>query len=621
MIGSMYSVIAMKLILTTGVVPNLNISAALLGFLFIRTWLKVLEKSGFVSKPFTRQENTMIQTCAVACYGIANGGGFGSYILALNKKTYELAGVNNEGNSPKSVKEPGLGWTTGYLYLISFVGLFALIPLRKIMILDLKLTYPSGLATAVLINGFHNQSDKIAKKQVQGFMKYFSISFFWGFFKWFFSGTGTGKVQCGFGQFPIFGLKAWKHTFYSDFSMTYIGAGMIVSHLVNLSLILGAVLSHGLMWPLISRHKGDWFSESLQESDMKSLFGYKVFLSIALILGDGLYNFAKILACTIINIHDKLKNRDLEMVVGGQEKPIEVLKRNQIFIGENIPIWLATVGYALFAIICTLAIPFMFPQLKWYYVVSAYIIAPSLAFCNAYGVGLTDINMSYNYAKVAIFVLAAMSGKEDGIVAALIGCGLIKSVVSVASILMQDFKTAYLTCTSPKAMFLSQVIGTTLGCVTAPLSFFLFYKAFDVGNPDGEFKAPFALMYRNMAILGVQGFSALPNHCLQICYGFFALAIGVNVVRDMSPQKVGKYMPLPMVMAMPFLVGAYFAIDMCIGSLIVFVSHKINSKKAEFMVSAIASGLICGEGLWTLPAAVLALAKVNPPICMKFLPS
>lgn len=92
-------------------------------------------------------------------------------------------------------------------------------------------------------------------------------------------------------------------------------------------------------------------------------------------------------------------------------------------------------------------------------------------------------------------------------------------------------------------------------------------------------------------------------------------------MRDMSPQKVGKYMPLPMVMAMPFLVGAYFAIDMCIGSLIVFVSHKLNSKKAEFMVSAIASGLICGEGLWTLPAAVLALAKVNPPICMKFLPS
>uniref|UniRef100_A0A6N2M4Z3 Uncharacterized protein n=1 Tax=Salix viminalis TaxID=40686 RepID=A0A6N2M4Z3_SALVM len=36
------------------------------------------------------------------------------------------------------------------------------------------------------------------------------------------------------------------------------------------------------------------------------------------------------------------------------------------------------------------------------------------------------------------------------------------------------------------------------------------------------------------------------------------------------------------------------------------------------MVPAVASGLICGEGLWTLPEAVLALAQVKPPICMKF---
>lgn len=74
MIGTMYSVIAMKLNLTTGLVPNLNVSAALIAFVFIRSWTKMLEKAGFVSKPFSRQENTMIQTCAVACYSIAVGG-------------------------------------------------------------------------------------------------------------------------------------------------------------------------------------------------------------------------------------------------------------------------------------------------------------------------------------------------------------------------------------------------------------------------------------------------------------------------------------------------------------------------------------------------------------------
>lgn len=74
MIGTIYSIIAMKLNLTIGLVPNLNVSAALLAFVFIRTWTKVLQKSGFIAKPFTRQENTMIQTCAVACYSISVGG-------------------------------------------------------------------------------------------------------------------------------------------------------------------------------------------------------------------------------------------------------------------------------------------------------------------------------------------------------------------------------------------------------------------------------------------------------------------------------------------------------------------------------------------------------------------
>lgn len=615
-IGIIYSVIVMKLNLTTGLVPNLNVSAALLAFVFIRTWTKLLQKAGIVSTPFTRQENTIIQTCAVACYSIAVGGGFGSYLLGLNKRTYEQAGVDTEGNVPGSYKEPGIGWMTGFLFVTSFVGLLALVPLRKIMIIDYKLTYPSGTATAVLINGFHtSRGDKMAKKQVHGFMKFFSISFFWSFFQWFYS----GGEKCGFSQFPTFGLKAWKQSFYLDFSATYIGAGMICSHLVNLSLLLGAVLSWGVMWPLITARKGNWFPSTLSESSMKSLNGYKVFISIALILGDGLYNFLKILFFTIRSISIRLNNKEPKAFADTQNQALDDLQRNELFVRESIPVWVACVGYTLFAIISIIIIPLMFPELKWYYVVVAYLLAPSLGFCNAYGAGLTDMNMAYNYGKVALFILAALAGKESGVVAGLIGCGLIKSIVSISSDLMHDFKTGHLTLTSPRSMLLSQAIGTAIGCVVAPLTFFLFYKAFDVGNPNGEFKAPYAIIYRNMAILGVEGFSALPHHCLQLCYGFFAFAIAANLVRDLSPAKIGKWVPLPMAMAVPFLVGAYFALDMCMGSLVVFVWHKIDSKRANLMVPAVASGLICGDGLWILPSSILALAKIRPPICMSFM--
>lgn len=617
-IGIIYSVIVMKLNLTTGLVPNLNVSAALLAFVLIRTWTKLLHKAGYVSSPFTRQENTIIQTCAVACYSISVGGGFGSYLLGLNKNTYEQAGIDTDGNSPGSYKEPAVGWMTGFLFVSSFVGLLALVPLRKIMVIDYKLSYPSGTATAVLINGFHTpKGDKMARKQVHGFTKFFSISFLWGFFQWFYS----GGIQCGFVNFPTFGLRAWRQTFYFDFSMTYIGAGMICSHLVNLSLLLGAVLSWGLMWPLIGEQKGVWFPKALPESSMKSLNGYKVFISIALILGDGLYNFLKILYFTSISIRTSMNKKTNKISSDDGNHPIDELQRNEVFIRESIPLWIACSGYVLLSVISIIIIPIMFPELKWYFVLVAYVIAPSLSFCNAYGAGLTDMNMAYNYGKVALFILAALSGKDNGVVAGLVGCGLIKSIVSISSDLMHDFKTGHLTLTSPRSMLLSQAIGTAIGCVVAPIVFFLFYKAFDVGNPDGDYKAPYAIIYRNMAILGVEGFSALPQHCLQLCYGFFTFAILANLLRDTSPKNVSKWVPLPMAMAVPFLVGAYFAIDMCMGSLVVFVWHKLNSNNASLMVPAVASGLICGDGLWILPSSILALAKINPPICMSFLPT
>ncbi|XP_019195404.1 PREDICTED: metal-nicotianamine transporter YSL3-like isoform X2 [Ipomoea nil] len=618
LIGMIYSVIVTKLNLTTGLVPNLNVSAALLAYVLIQFWCKLLQKANIVSTPFTKQENTVIQTCAVACYSIAVGGGFGSYLLGLNKRTYEQAGVDTQGNVPGSHKEPRLNWIIPFLFVSTFVGLLALVPLRKIMIIDYKLAYPSGTATAVLINGFHTpKGDNEAKKQVRGFVKFFSFSFLWSFFQWFYS----GGAQCGFSHFPTLGLQALKHSFYFDFSMTYVGAGMICSHLVNLSLLVGAIASWGIMWPLIGERKGSWFPATLPQDSMKSLNGYKVFISIALILGDGLYNFLRTLFYTSRRIFAAMNKKNSRTFPETKDEPLDNLQRNEFFIRESIPLWAACVGYLFFVVIATVIIPIMFPELKWYFVLVAYVLAPALSFCNAYGAGLTDMNMAYNYGKVALFILAALSGEENGVVAGLVGCGLIKTIVSISSDLMHDFKTGHLTLTSPRSMLLSQAVGTAMGCIVAPLSFFLFYKTFDVGNPDGEYKAPYAIIYRNMAILAVEGFSTLPQHCLQLCYGFFVFAMVANLLKDLSPKNVGKWIPLPMAMAVPFLVGASFAIDMCMGSLVVYTWHRLNRKKATLMVPAVASGLICGDGLWILPQSILALAKVKAPICMTFLPA
>lgn len=59
-------------------------------------------------------------------------GGFGSYLLGLNKKTYEQAGIDTPGNGLGSYKDPAFGWMSGFLFVSAFVGLLALVPLRKV---------------------------------------------------------------------------------------------------------------------------------------------------------------------------------------------------------------------------------------------------------------------------------------------------------------------------------------------------------------------------------------------------------------------------------------------------------------------------------------------------------
>ncbi|KAI3698635.1 hypothetical protein L2E82_42330 [Cichorium intybus] len=624
MLGVLFSFIVMKLNLTTGIIPSLNVAAGLLGFFFVKTWTKALEQFGLLKHPFTRQENTVIQTCVVATSGIAFSGGFGSYLFGMSDT---IAAQSSDSNSPTramNIKNPSLAWIIGFLFIVSFIGLCSVVPLRKIMIIDFKLTYPSGTATAHLINSFHTpQGAKLAKKQVSALGKFFSFSFLWSFFQWFF----TSADGCGFENFPTFGLKAYQNMFYFDFSTMYVGVGMICPYIINISLLLGVILSWGIMWPLIEKKEGEWYPAGLKPNDFHGIQGYRVFTAIALILGDGLYNFLKVLGSTSIELYNQLiKKKESHTVLPVGQDGITISfddqRRKHVFMKDRIPTWFAVAGYVAIAAVAMTTLPRIFEQLEWYYVLVIYAFAPALAFCNAYGCGLTDWSLVSTYGKLAIFVIGAWAGKsQGGVLAGLAACGVMMNIVSTASDLMQDFKTGYMTLASPRSMFVSQVIGTAMGCVIAPCVFWVFYEAFpDLGVYGSEYPVPYAIVYRNLAILGVEGFSSLPKNCLSLCYGLFATAILINVARDTAPKKWARFIPIPMAIAIPFYItGTSFAIDMCVGSLILFIWEKKNKAQADAFGPAVASGLICGEGLWSVPKSILALVKVSPPICMKFL--
>ena len=54
---------------------------------------------------------------------------------------------------------------------------------------------------------------------------------------------------------------------------------------------------------------------------------------------------------------------------------------------------------------------------------------------------------------------------------------------------------------------------------------------------------------------------------------------------------------------------------MTIGAVILGIWQYFNPADALISAPLVASALIAGDGVWSVPSAILALAKVTPPLC------
>jgi hypothetical protein len=69
-------------------------------------------------------------------------------------------------------------------------------------------------------------------------------------------------------------------------------------------------------------------------------------------------------------------------------------------------------------------------------------------------------------------------------------------------------------------------------------------------------------------------------------------------------------------MAVLFFLGSFFTIDMCVGSIVLYLWSKADRVRAHTFAPAVASGLICGDGIWSLPLSILSLLNISPPMCL-----
>lgn len=223
------------------------------------------------------------------------------------------------------------------------------------------------------------------------------------------------------------------------------------------------------------------------------------------------------------------------------------------------------------------------------------------------------------YAKLGLFLFAAWAGSQgNGVIAGCAICGVIMVSTTNAAVLMQDFRTAYITLASPRGMLIGQVVGAGLGVLLTPMAFEMFWKTGLVGVEDGPYPNPFAVIYRGMGEIGVMGFSALPKYCGALTGGFFAAAIVICGIRDLLPDKYARFVPSPMGIGFSFYIGANNALDFWLGTVVIHAWEWLRPDAAGEYGPLAGTGLVVGDGLFAIPSAIVAIAGGAPPVCMAF---
>ncbi|KAG2682205.1 hypothetical protein I3760_11G181300 [Carya illinoinensis] len=589
-LGTFFAMLAIKQSLSTGVLSPVTIYTSVVGYSSIKAWLMILETSGIVGQPFTRQENAIIQSCVVGITGVCFSGGLGNYLFSMSST---VAARYTVGNDPQNIKDPGTAWMIAYLFVANFSGFFFMIPLQKYMLLKLKLGYPSGLSIGHLLNTIHSPlTSKFARERLVTLGKFFSFSFFWSCFLWMFSG---GR-NCGFSTLPIFGFAARDKSFYFEFYTAHVGVGMLCPYSTSFSVLVGSILSWGILFPFLRSKRGICGTDNHH---------------------DHLHRHIPVNAGPLFSDPDHESND-----IASTNCCTDTRIRNQNFLNELIPNKVAIVGVVALVAVAAISLPILFPPVKWYYVLCMYAIAGPVAFSRAHVAGLTDMNPTANFGRAAMFVFGAWAGvNHGGVLVALVACGVMMSFVSPASQLMSDLKTGYLTLASSKSIFVSKIFGNMIGCIICPLIFKYYrshYRGF--GGPKSPFSVLMAPYFREGAIAGLQGYKGLPMYAVHFCVAFFIAAIVINIIKELLPEKVSKYVPIPIAMGIPFHVGGYISISFCIGSLILFLWRRKNRATADAYSQIVGTALLCGEGFWVLIESILALVNILPPACATFLP-
>jgi len=539
-----------------GLFAGMTVSASIPAAILSMSILKLFKNSSIL-------ENNLVQTSASAGESLAAG-------VIFTFPALVLIGYWTEFNYLEVTKVALVGGILGALFTI---------PLRKVLIIEKKLKFPEGIATAKILKSSNdlNLGLIILKSSIVG-----------GLFKFCQQALRlwTSSVEYIFkANQSIYGIAC-------DLSPALLGVGYIVGINIGILVFAGGVISWLIAIPIYT---------SLNPSDLNTadtawnIWNTKIrFLGVGAMLVGGLWSIINLLKPIIKGIYSSLN----DSIANKENNDIPMNIIIFILILLIFPLFniynsiLLNPGFSIVIVVLILLIAFLFSS------VAAY-MAGLVGSSNNPISGLTIATILLS----ALFIKFIGFESTTGMVTSILFGAIVCCSAAIAGDNMQDLKTGHIVGATPWKQQIMQIIGTVSSALTITFVLNVLHSAYGIGSE--ALPAPQA----NLMKIIVEG---VFNKTLPWNWIYIGMALGVLIIMlDLLQIKRKSSFRFPV---LAVAVGIYLPIGLSfpifIGSIISYISNNSKQKNNENGI-LYASGLITGEAIMGILIAVPIFMSSN----------
>ncbi len=564
LIGAAMSLSNLYVFFKTGWSMGVTLTACILAF----GAFQLLQAARAVRRPLGVLENNALTTVASGAGYMTGGGNMAAFGALLMVTTVR----------------PDTWSMIAWFALIAALGVFAAIPIKRQLINQEDLAFPTGTATAETIASIHSAASGAGASKSRWLAGSAAVAavITWLRDAWHWI-PGTLPLP-----FQLAGHKLAEWTLSLKAEVVLLGGGALMSFRTGWSLLLGGLLTYAVLAP------------SLVERGIVGTVSYKAIVAwtlwpgAAILVASGLTSFA-------------IDYKSIARSFTGLARIFGRGRRSDEGIAAlECPEWWFPAGFAVLAPFVVVLMVVLF-QVPWWAAAIAVPLAVVMGFVAARVTGETDVTPTKALGPVTQMLYGVMTpGNLPGNI---MSANVTGGIGLHAADLLTTLKTGWLLGAKPRHQLYAQLFGVVAGAI-------VIVPAFNLIIPDpsvlgGEaWPAPSCVVWAGVSKAFSDGIGALhPTARTGVAVGLL-LGVALALLERFAPRAWRAWLPSPSGLGIAMVIPASNCIAMFLGAAIAEAVRRRRPELAERTVVPVASGLIAGESLMGILIALLVVFGV-----------